>query len=384
MTAQAEEKDDEYLLGDLGVRVDLPKSWKMLRWSDWDFRAEPADGKMQLYVWATPVQQAIVEDDLTAWSAVHLAKVETLNGTDAALAASTLVDVGGRKAGRFDVAFRFGGKSDALLIGASVPVEGQTVHLAVLTATVRAAQAQRAMTGVLERLDVRKPPAEIAWGGSVTAQGVSTTLPQGWRTPMEQELALVQEIGAALGMAKALDVEDMNVCWTALRPQAGTEPEVMFTCPGAAIMDIGLGLADEASFEQVESELRSAWFGAAEVPAATRVDMADRTGFVYASNRGSRGLVMGLVGYGDGLSHTWASGSPENVGSISTSVADAMRGSTYEGTFPVTVSERFLYAMSYNPTSPLVMGPAALLLGVLGGGVYLATRKRDPYADFDE
>ena len=33
-----EDEAPKYLLGDLGVRVDLPSGWNVTRWSDWDLK----------------------------------------------------------------------------------------------------------------------------------------------------------------------------------------------------------------------------------------------------------------------------------------------------------------------------------------------------------
>ena len=53
----------EFLLGDVGVRVDLPAGWKMTRWSDWDLQAEKPDEKLILFAWQTPLQVEPTEAD---------------------------------------------------------------------------------------------------------------------------------------------------------------------------------------------------------------------------------------------------------------------------------------------------------------------------------
>src|SRR5688572_2062653 len=85
----------EFLLGDLGVRLDLPAgSWRMTRWSDWDFKAEGRDGAMLLFAWATPVQTPVVEGpDAAGWSRVFEAKVEELQGIDAKVTASKVSSI---------------------------------------------------------------------------------------------------------------------------------------------------------------------------------------------------------------------------------------------------------------------------------------------------
>ena len=65
----------EFLLGDLGVRIDLPRSWRMTRWSDWDFNAELKRGRdtVLLFAWATPVQTAATAGSrLLAWFRIEI------------------------------------------------------------------------------------------------------------------------------------------------------------------------------------------------------------------------------------------------------------------------------------------------------------------------
>src|SRR5690606_14578172 len=85
----------EYLLGDLGVRVDLPRGWKMLRWSDWDFKAETQDGGVMLFAWGTPYQVP-VEGEAADWAPVYEAKVKELGGDAPKLVASRIRKEGGR------------------------------------------------------------------------------------------------------------------------------------------------------------------------------------------------------------------------------------------------------------------------------------------------
>ena len=262
--AFAEEQAEEFLLGDVGVRIDLPKGWEMSRWSDWDFKAKSKDGKMKLEAWATPVQQAVLEADVEAWSAAHTAKVLELNGSEPEVQGTSFAETSGIGVARSEVAFTFAGDMKGVLISATVPVEGQMFHMSLLTAAQRVKKAQQIMDGLVERLEVRSPMTTTASGAKLELDSISSTLPEGWRPVLSQEQSVVTAASKSL-------VEDLEGCWSAIRPRPGGEPDVMFTCPGGPIMDIGLGLVDEASFAEVEEKLRPRLFGPVPVEAASRV-----------------------------------------------------------------------------------------------------------------
>jgi hypothetical protein len=376
--AFAEEQAEEFLLGDVGVRIDLPKGWEMSRWSDWDFKAKSKDGKMKLEAWATPVQQAVLEADVEAWSAVHTAKVLELNGSEPEVQGTSFAETSGIGVARSEVAFTFAGDMKGVLISATVPVEGQMFHMSLLTAAQRVKKAQQIMDGLVERLEVRSPMTTTASGAKLELDSISSTLPEGWRPVLSQEQSVVTAASKSL-------VEDLEGCWSAIRPRPGGEPDVMFTCPGGPIMDIGLGLVDEASFAEVEEKLRPRLFGPVPVEAASRVELEGRSGFVYRTDIGPRSLSMGVVPYGEGVARTWAVGTAGTGTDLGADVEALLLGSAYEGDHMVTVSERFSYALSYNPTSPIVMGPGLVLLLLAGGAIFLATRERkDKYADLLE
>lgn len=372
--------NEEFLLGDVGVRIDLPAGWNMLRWSDWDFKAESADGQLKLFAWATPVQQELVEADVDGFVGVHRAKVEELHGSDPAVRSAVLEEVAGRRVVRSEIEFTYTGDLRGVLVSATVPVEGQMFHVSLLTAKARSARANEAMSRLLEALDVQKAPAPVEANAAVQVEGMSTRLPDGWRIPRPNEQEALKKAAQLVG------VEDLAPCWSAIHPRAGVEPDVMFSCPGGPVMGIGLGLADAASFAEVEQGLRPRLFGEAPVPPAEMVPLEGRVGFLYAPDLGAdRALRMGVAAYGAGLARVWAHGKAEAAEELSVAVRAALTSASLEGEYPVTVGERFSYAAAYNPSSPLVLGPVLALLLMVGGGIYLATAgRRSPEVDLSD
>lgn len=376
--AQAE--DEPYLLGDLGVRVELPAAWKMERWSDWDFKAESGDGQLRLFAWATPVQQEVVAADAAAWAAVHQSKVEEIHGNEPKVLAAQVAEIGGRTVARSDIEFVYTQDRRGVLVSASLPVEGQMFHLSLLTASVRLPRAQKEIAELVAALEVRSPPAAVEAGASVSSPGMSTRLPEGWRAPLDKERSSFGEISKLVG------VEDLGPCWTALRPRAGVGPDLLFSCPGGHVLDVGLGLADAASFAEVDEGLRPRLFGQAPVAPAELVQLADRVGFLYAPDLGGgRALRMGVVAHGGGLARIWAHGPADAGEGLSDAVRAAMLAASFEGGAPVSLGEQFSYALAYNPSSPLVLGPGLLVLVLVGGAIYLATSgRKDSGAELDE
>jgi hypothetical protein len=107
---------------------------------------------------------------------------------------------------------------------------------------------------------------------------------------------------------------------------------------------------------------------------------------LYAPDLGAdQSLRMGVVAAGSGLGRVWAHGAADSGGFLASSVTDVLSSASLDQGYPVTVSERFGYAMAYNPSSPLVLGPGLLVLVLVGGAIYLATvGRKDPYADLDD
>lgn len=363
----------EFLLGDLNVRVDLPKgSWRMTRWSDWDFAGESNDGVL-LFVWATPLEVPIAGDP-NAWGAVYTAKIEEMKATEPKISSAKIEDVGGRKAAFLDAGFEFGntGKRGAAA-GATLEIVGQNVHLMTVGPAASARAVERARTELARRLEFPGGPPPSTYGTEVSITGAKTTLPADWRPPLDSEWNAV--VAAHADTLQKLGVEDVTGCWTAIRTKPMAAPDLMVSCN----RNVRLGVVDEHSWESGEATARERLFGKS-LPPGQRLDLADRIGFVYAPRDG---LAMGVVPHEPGVAVVWAMGD----GDLGASVRDAMKGSTFAGAHPVETGEVVSYWLTERTFSPQVLCPALCCLGAgvvvvaAVGLVALRPRKRSDEDD---
>jgi hypothetical protein len=184
-TEDVEEEAPKYLLGDLGVRVDLPSGWKVTRWSDWDFKAETSTPGVLLFAWSTPFQIQPSAETLDSWGAIALAKAREIKGQAPEVTHSELGSLNGTPIVMSEVKFHFDSDTGPAgwLYGAVVPVNGQMFHLATVASASRKSRAKRQRDELVKRLDIRSPAAELGWGARVSASGVQTVLPKDWRPP---------------------------------------------------------------------------------------------------------------------------------------------------------------------------------------------------------
>ena len=369
----AEESEaPKYLLGDVGVRVDLPSGWNMLRWSDWDFKAETSDRALALFAWSTPIQAKPNKADLHLWRAHYIAKAEEFDGTDVEVVKEELDTEHGVPIATFELAFRYKGKSRMALHGAAVPVRGSVFHIALVSAANKSSRARKNLGELVAALDIRTPVEEEAYGSQVEASGVTWTLGDQWRPPVQREMAVLAPRIADLGL------EELETCAIALRPRGPEEPDLIVTCQGG----MWLGIVDEYTYDDKELLLRPKIFGSADVPAAQPVELSDRIGFHYHPDIGNRQLHVGVVPYDQGLARTWVMGTTaDDLGAV---LETGMKTAVYSGPHHVSMTDRLGYVM-YNPIY-LVGGIIVLglgLLGIAGLGMVITSRRRNKYEDLD-
>jgi hypothetical protein len=170
-------------------------------------------------------------------------------------------------------------------------------------------------------------------------------------------------------LAAKLGVEDLTPCWSAIRPLANAEPELLLTCPAGA----QLGVVDSFSFAGVDAALRPVLFGKAEVAAAKPVTAASgHTGFLYVLPAQGRAIAMAVVPYGQGVARTWALGPGGEA--FEPLLTGLVGGSSYEGAHPAGVGDQVAYWVSYRPTSPVTLGAGFGVLALLGGAALTARR----------
>lgn len=359
----------EFLLGTVGVRVDLPRTWKMTRWSDWDFTGQNAEGNVLVYAWATPFQVPVT--DAAAWAPVFEGKVGELAGKDPKPGAAKLQEVGGRKVAFVDVAFKFGDGNPGTMYGATVEVDGQDFHLATIAPDRFAGAGKKAREDLVARLEFTTPPPASTYGATVTAEGVTTVLPEGWRPTLDAEWRALVPSLARLGL------EDVTGCWIAVRPVPTKTPDAMVTCARR----MHLGVVDEHSFAAADEQVRAALFG--KIPAGVPVPLADRTGLLYTPKDG---VAFGVVPDAEGAAVTWALGE----GDLGPAVRAAMAGSTYGGPHPVELGDQVSYWLTARTFSPQVLCPALSCVGLGGAlvvgvaGVALGMSRRRSATDVDD
>jgi hypothetical protein len=364
----------EFLLGDVGVRVDLPAGWKMTRWSDWDLQAEKPDEKLILFAWQTPLQVEPTEADLAGWGELYVAKAESLNGRNPTLVGTRIARHANLPAVVGEVAFTFDGDLPMTMAVVSVPVLGADFHLAVVTLTSRAKEGRETVAALADRLDVQRPPAP-AETGPFTAAGVQVTLPEGFRKPVASELPVVAKRLATVGE------DDLTDCVLGVLPRAAHPPEVLATCPVKAMW---VGQLDTHSFAGIEAELRPRMFGSAPVPAAAEVALADRTALHYTLDTGTEFVHVGVAPYDLGLSRTWVIGPKADEARLSAATDAVLRTMTFSGPHPVTLLDRANYLVYRPAWLAGVVGVAVVLVGGLLGGVVAMTRRGGrKYEDLD-
>ena len=366
--------DNAYAMDELGITLTLPKGWTPERgsWSDGSLRARSLDNRFRLYVWGDAIQVGIDADDAEAWGTVHRTKAVEQKGSDIEILSARVVEVGGRDTARLSLRFDFAGDLEGVMEGATFTTAGHTVHYAVVAASSRAVLVPEVLDGMLEATEVRSPPAELAWGAQVSGEGVTSTLPDDWRLPLESEATPVR------ARLRLLGLEDVGPeCWTAISPLAARPPKVMVGCP----LPHRVGVLDSYSAEAVEADLRALFFADAEVAPAETLDLGDRLGLLWQVSPRGESLAVAAVPFEGGLVHVQAFGGAGKVDDVVAAVRTVAEEGTFTGDHPVSSPEWVAYYVSYRPLVPA--GLAFLGLLVLGLGIWLVRKQGAANPDLD-
>ncbi|MCA9489328.1 MAG: hypothetical protein KC621_05380 [Myxococcales bacterium] len=357
--ASAEEAP-EFLLGNLGVRVDLPRGWKMTRWSDDDFSGQTNDGSVLVFAWSTPIQVPITE--AAPWERAFTAKVEEMSGKSPTPGPSSVEEIAGRKVALVDVGFQFGDGGRGTMYGAVLEIPGRDFLIATISPDRFSKAAQRARRDLVERLEHSDPPPASTFGETVKLGGVETVLPDDFRPALDSEWSAVSPTLAKFGR------EDWTDCWIAIRPLPMKAPDVLASCPSP----LRLGVVDAYSFDTAEETVRAKLFGKALDP-GTMVELPDRVGFLYAPRDG---LAMGAVPTASGVASTWGLGESN----MSDAVRATLTHTTFDGPHPVEGGEVLSYWVGERTFSPQVLCPSLCCVGagviVVGAGGLVAMRGR--------
>lgn len=364
--------EPEFLLGDLGVRLDLPATrWHMTRWSTSDFEGKLETDPVLLYAWSTPIQGPVTSPE--AWAPVYVHKAEEMQGTNPQVTGSNTEQIEGHAFAFVDVDFGLSKAGAIALRGATTEIGGSNLHLAVIAPQRLARAAERERSEIVRRLEFTTPVADPGYGGTVQTERVSTRLPEGWRPLQPGELEVVTPQLVKLGL------EDLTGCWTAIHPRPARSPDVMVTCG----RPLHVGIVDGHSASEHEAAIREKLFGPG-VPEGVLVPADDRSGFVYVPREG---LAMGAAPDSEQVSVTWALGD-RNLGEAVTGV---LAGSTFAHPHATAVGDQLGYWLAHRTLSPQVACPALCCLGsvgLLGLGIaslfVVRARRRPADDDADE
>jgi hypothetical protein len=360
--------EDCCALPDAGVTIVLPPGGSYTRWSNWDLKGKTADGGVAIDVWFTPFQLAVTEQASQGWAALYKDRLDDMRATNIVRDSGTIGDVDGRPTARTTMKFSFdaGGPKGVMYI-AAFPTDGKIVHIATLAAAPNAARAEHTLDGLLEKLTVQSPAAEIVkLGGQLpTELGFEGTLPDGWRRPLPSEADAAAEPLANLGISPT----NPDKCVRAIHPRPSGEADLLLMCQE----DWKLGIIDDASFADEEAGLKTRFFGkaAGKIPPAARLERNDRLGFLLAPEINGRDLRLAALPYDRGTVVAWAvgqSGSAADLESVLRAVSSSLTFSGPEGGADVhDAGEWIVHTLTYNPFHPAVLGAGVLFLAVLGG-----------------
>jgi hypothetical protein len=379
-TARAD--DEQYLLGDPGIKLD-PKGWTPLLWADDSFRAETAGHDVMLYVWLTKVQATPSADELPLFEAGWVEHAGEVGLGDVKPAGTSLADRSGAPVARGELTFTLQG-ANGRAYAASFAVSGMDVHFLTVASNANSKKAQRALDDVLAKLETRKPPEPVADGGTITNNGATVHLAPGWRVPLESEKDVVEK------QADKLPLKSIAECATALHPRGPGTPDVLVVCQAGLL----LGVVDSYTFADAEQLLRPQIWGTAPIQAATRLELADRDAFLYQTAVTGRALAVAVVPYDQGVSRLYFLGGATTEGAdVGASVALAETAkqtalaSTFSGSPYVGPDEWVAYWITYRPLSPPVLGSSCcclcggLAFGMFVGALFLLGRRRKPAED---
>ncbi|MFT7519229.1 MAG: hypothetical protein ACI9MC_001369 [Kiritimatiellia bacterium] len=353
--AEDEKEAPHYLLGEVGVRVDLPeKQWESKRWSDWDLVAQSEDAVV-LVAWTTDYQVHVTEAELDGWTTVYVEQAKAQGGLDPQVVSKTVVDFRGTPSTAFELSMDTEKKVPLTMLVQGFPVKGMTFHIATVAMTARKDAARKALDGALERLEVNQPAEALSWGGAVTATGFNAELDSYWRVPSKAEML------PTMASIKRLNVHSLKGCWTAIHPHAAGRADLLVTCQDTRqVFDV----VDELTFADQEQVLRDAWLGE-DIAAGEQISVSGRVGFYWDANVGQTHLQVGAVPNELGLAKTTVLIDGGDAATVGAAARATMAATAYSAPAELDFGALMRYYLAYRPFSPLVIGPIVVSFLVL-------------------
>ena len=379
--AQAQDEDGSYRMNDMGGAVKLPAGFDVEEggWADWEFKAKSSDPVL-LKLWLTPFQVMPSEQSLKVWTGQYADALRKDKLKNVTMDSMEVTRVGDKDVGRAKLSFSIDGGGKGVAYYAAIPTYGQVVHVRALTAARFDKKAEAALVSFVEEMTLDKGPELPATQRVEAPAGFAATLPAGWRAPLPKELDAVRKVSKKVG--EELAPED---CWVAILPPPAGSVDVIWACQA----QVYLPPVDEYSFEGVEQQVHDAYFGRSEkeVPHAEQVAVGDRVGFYYRPPVAGSVVRLAIAPYAGGEMVMWGfAGNLDEAGLDAAMVATlpTVEFTGDGGGQPVIAADKWvMHYLKYRTTSPLVLGPAALLLlGLVGGGALVMGRsKKDKYSD---
>lgn len=371
--------DEGYRMNDVGGTATLPAGYESLSWADWELKARSSRGVL-LKLWLTPFQHVVDDAAVKAFAEVYTAQLEKEGVSDIKVVSTEINSRGDRRWGMVSFDLKIKGSSGVAHY-AFAPSNGQMVHLRTVAGSrLRGNPAQADLDAVLStlELDVEALPPETA---VETAAGFAATLPEGWRVPFDKEREAVAEITGKLGEPDL----PADQCWVGIRPSVGADPDVLFACKTS----LQVGPLDEHSFAGVEAELHDKYFGRSDTPVepGTPVEVGDRMGVMFAPPVSGQPVRLALAPYEASMMQVWGWAGVLDANGLHSAVTETLSSTTFtgpDGGAPIIGADTWVgHYLRYRPTSPLVLGPGLLVLGLVGGVVARGARRRDRFADLD-
>lgn len=373
LVAPALAQDESVLeMKDLGGTVTLPDGWRVPRWSDWDLDAVDSKGTVELHLEYTEMQVTPDKDSAKAWVGLAANRLRDHEHERVEMVSTEVVERDGQPVAEIEIKYRYKGKLDAVYYQRSFAAEGKTIHLSASSLKSDAARAKAALDTWEKALRIDKKAVDLTpYEGEVESKaGFGTTLPSGWRKPLPAERGLVEARLEEGGLPK----NDADKCWLGMHPYPDGSAALMLACKHY----LYTGLLDEHSFADTEALVRTSLFKDAPIQPAEQVTAADdnRLAFYYhLPDAGTNAARIGAIPYNDGYILIYTLGPKGDAANIDTAVKASMVSTTFAdgvGKHPVGALQYVDYLWKYRRTSPMVLGPLALLVAlVLGIGARL-------------
>ena len=188
--ALAQEEEPLYL-ANVGITLVRPGDWSVPRWSDDDLDATEERQGLQVHVHASTYQVPATEEAARAW-ALELAVPwleRNHQATEIEVVEAEVVETEGPPHARTRITYRYQGQQPAVAFQESFPVRGQMAHVLSCGLEGKETQSRRALQTWVESTVIERSPEDISdLGGAVSSgAGFFSTLPEGWRRPLEVE-----------------------------------------------------------------------------------------------------------------------------------------------------------------------------------------------------